>query len=197
MAREGVYHLTQSKPMRLPDRLTREEARALLATPNLRYKTPRRNRAMMRLLYRGGLRCAELCDLRMRDIDFSDGRVKIVEGKGKRDRVVWVDKETLEILRGWKLERWAGPTFFTTRTGSPVQTSEVRRMVKRYGLRAGIDRDCHPHLLRHTFATELLEDGFSIIEVQKLLGHAHISTTAIYLHVADEKLASRLRDRID
>lgn len=195
--REGVFHLTRSKPMRLPDRLTRDEAKRLLAEPEQRWKTPRRDRAMLRLMYRAGLRCAEVCDLKLRDIDFDRGRVKVVQGKGGRDRVLWVDNATIEILRSWKTERWPGATFFTTRSGKPVATSQVRESVKRYALRAGIERDVHPHLLRHTYATELLEDGFSIVEVQKLLGHAHISTTAIYLHVADEKLAERLRHRED
>jgi site-specific recombinase XerD len=87
--------------------------------------------------------------------------------------------------------------FFCTLKGGRLSDRQMQAMMNRRGRKAGIEIRCHPHLLRHTYATELLEDGYSIIEVQKLLGHAQLSTTAIYLHVADENLRRRLVARTE
>jgi len=180
---------------RLPQRLTREEAAALIAQPNRRYPTGVRDRAFLRLLYRAGLRCNEALSLKVRDVDLGRGEIRVWQGKGGRDRRVWIDKTTIEYLDAWKSIRPKSDYFFCTLQGGHIDDGHVRKMVARRGAKAGIAIRCHPHLLRHTFASELLEDGYSIIEVQRLMGHAHVSTTAIYLHVADENLRRRLVDR--
>lgn len=193
----GVYHLNNSRPRRLPERLSREEVAQLLAQPSKRYPTGIRNRALIRLLYRSGLRCNEALNLKVRDIDMNRGEVRVVEGKGKRDRRVWIDTTTIEVLDRWKAIRPKSDWFFCTLKGARLDDRYVRELFNRLGEKAGIGIRVHPHLLRHTYASELLEDGFSILEVQRMLGHAHISTTAIYLHTADENLRRRLLDRGD
>jgi integrase/recombinase XerD len=116
-------------------------------------------------------------------------------GKGDKDRVVWIDSTTVEILEHWKLTRPRGEFFFCTLAGDRLDDGYVRNMVARYGRKAGIDVRVHPHMLRHSYATELLEDGYSVIEAQKLLGHSDLETTSIYLHVFDAALRERLIDR--
>lgn len=180
---------------KLPERLTREEATALIAQPNRRYPTGVRDRALLRLFYRGGLRCNEALNLRVRDVDLGRHEIRVWQGKGGRDRRVWIDETTVEYLDAWKERRPKSDWFFCTLVGGRMGDSSVRHMMARRGEKAGIAIRCHPHILRHTFASELLEDGYSIIEVQRLLGHAHVSTTAIYLHVADENLRRRLVER--
>jgi site-specific recombinase XerD len=192
----GSVHRLGSGPRRkLPKRLTREEVRVLIDQPSRRYPTGIRDRALLRLFYRAGLRCSEALSLRVRDVDLARGEVRVWEGKGGRDRTVWIDSTTVEILARWKDVRPKSEWFFCTLAGAKIHDGNVRHMVARRAAKAGIAMRVHPHMLRHTFATELLEDGFSIIEVQKLMGHAFLNTTAIYLHVVDENLRQRLAER--
>lgn len=181
----------------LPKRLTREEAALLLARPNRRAPTGIRNRALLRCFYRAGLRCSEALDLKLRDVQLAKNTIRVNAGKGDKDRVVYIDQATTEILDRWRLIRPSGSEwFFCTLKGGRLDDGYVRTMVARYGKKAGITEiRCHPHLLRHTFATELLEDGYSIIEVQQLLGHEDLETTSVYLHVSNESLRRRLADR--
>lgn len=182
---------------KLPQRLTREEAAALIAQPNTRAPSGVRDRALIRLYYRAGLRVNEGLHLKVRDVDLRRHEIRVWQGKGGRDRRVWIDQTTAEYLSRWRDIRPRSDWFFCTLQGGRMSDRHVQAMIARRGKKAGIDIRCHPHLLRHTFATELLEDGYSIIEVQKLLGHAQLSTTAIYLHVADENLRKRLVTRTD
>jgi site-specific recombinase XerD len=163
--------------------------------PSRRYPTGVRNRALMRALYRGGLRCAEALDLKLRDVQLGRNEIRVNAGKGDKDRVVWIDAATVEILQAWKNIRPKSEWFFCTLKGRQLDDGYVRAMVARYGRRAGISVRAHPHILRHTFATELLEDGYSVVEVQRLLGHEDLATTELYLHVADEGLRRRLLER--
>ena len=116
-------------------------------------------------------------------------------GKGDKDRVVWVDRTTVEVLDRWKAIRPRSDWFFCTLDGRQLDDSHIRHMVARRGRKAGIEVRCHPHMLRHSYASELLEDGYSIVEVQKLLGHEDLETTSLYLHLVDEGLRRRLIDR--
>lgn len=182
-------------PKRLPKRLTREEAQALLRQPNPRYPTGVRDRALMRAMYCAGLRCAEALDLRPRDVQLARNEIRINQGKGGRDRVVWIDQTTVEILDRWKTIRPRSEWFFCTLKGNRLRDSDVRDMMARRGRKAQIQIRVHPHLLRHTYASELLEDGYTIVEVQRLLGHVRLETTAIYLHIADGMLRRKLVGR--
>jgi site-specific recombinase XerD len=183
---------------KLPVILSKEEAAALLAQPNARYPTGARNRALLATYYRAGLRCNEALDLTPRDILWSKEKIRVNNGKGGKDRVVPVEASLLETLDRWrshsdrpKRSDW----FFCTLDGGRMHDSYVRHMVARYGRKAGIGIRVHPHILRHSFATEALEDGVQITEVQKLLGHEDLETTSVYLHVTDAHLDEKIRRR--
>lgn len=183
-------------PKKLPPRLSREEATALLAIPSRRYPTGIRNRALLRLMYRAGLRCAEALDLEPRDINFARKELRVRKGKGGKPRILWLDATTLEYLDRWRELRPSDSSwFFCTLKGGRLLESYARAMVSRYGHRAKIAIPCHPHLLRHTFASEFLEDGGTPAELQRALGHERFETTMIYVHVADDRLRRFMTDR--
>jgi len=120
------------------------------------------------------------------------------EGKGAKDRTLWVDEAQLEALREWKERQaeWLDENpehVFTTRNGDPVSHRYVQKMVKKYGEKAGIEKGVHPHMLRHTFATDLYSETGKIRLVQKALGHADLSTTMIYTHIVDEELEGAMK----
>lgn len=176
----------------LPKRLTRDEAAALLAQPNRRAPTGIRDLALLRVYYRCGLRCSEALDLRTRDVQFSRNEIRVNAGKGDKDRVVWADPTTIAYLERWRDLRPKTDWFFSTLAGARLSDSHVRHMVARRAAKAGIEIRVHPHMLRHSFASELLEEGYTISAVQKLLGHERLDTTQVYLHLVDERLRDEL-----
>lgn len=188
------------RPRELPKVLSREDVAALMATPNLHVPTGLRDRCMLELMHRCGLRVGETCGLDLRDIQVQEQRIHIRPevGKGGIEGYVPFDDATAELLERWKRVRRpfaAGkPQLFTTLTGNRVDRRKVWEMVQRRAARAGITR-MHPHMLRHTFATELLAEGFDLRQVQTLLRHADVRTTTIYTHVAQRELADKVRRR--
>jgi integrase/recombinase XerD len=183
---------------KLPTTLTKDEARALLAAPNLRCPTGLRNRCILELMYRAGLRVGEVVALKPRDVIVDDGIVRVWDGKGG-DGTSYFDSESLRVLLDqWKATRRALPKsayLFCTLKGAPVSTDYVRQMFRRMRRRAKIETRCTPHTLRHTFATELLGEGFNIREVQEALRHADISTTQLYTHIIDSNLQAKIQQR--
>jgi len=183
---------------KIPEILEADEQAALLRQPNPRYPTGERNRLVLRLMMDTGLRLAEACALRWRDIDLTTGKLMVRQGKGAKDRTLWVSESDLKILRSWR-ERQARDVagspdhVFTTIAGSPISGRYVQQMVKRYAAKAGIEKNVHPHTLRHTFATDLYRETTNIRLTQKALGHANLSTTQIYTHVVDEELEGALK----
>jgi site-specific recombinase XerD len=183
---------------KVPDVLTAEEQGALLKQPNPRYPTGERNQLMLRMMLNTGLRLAETTALSWKDIDLNTGRLQVREGKGARERVLWVGDSDLEALREWRarqardVEGTPGHVF-TTLDGKPVSNRYVQAMVKRYAIKAGIEKNVHPQLLRHTFATDIYRETSSIRLTQKALGHADLSTTQIYTHIVDEELEGALK----
>jgi site-specific recombinase XerD len=183
---------------KVPDVLTAEEQAALLEQPNPRYPTGERNRLILRVMLNAGLRLAETTALSWKDIDLNTGRLEVQQGKGARDRVLWIGDADLEALREWR-ERQARDVegtpghVFTTLEGKPVSNRYVQAMVKRYAQKAGIGKNVHPQLLRHTFATDIYRETSSIRLTQKALGHADLSTTQIYTHIVDEELEGALK----
>lgn len=182
---------------KLPDFLSEEELQALLAVPNANTITGLRNRCLMEVFAHAGLRLSEAINLRPGDINWKDGEIKVVGGKGGKSRVVPVHPETLDWLQRWdekrpKHSRYFFCTISKGNEGKPLFDRYIGELVHRYAERAGIqevdDRNgrlkykVHPHALRHTFATQLLRRGLSLADVRDLLGHQSISTTSIYLH---------------
>ena len=195
---------------RLPEILTREEAQALLRAPSRRCPTGRRNRALVVVLYRQGLRISEALALQVKDVDFANGTLHVWRGKGAKDRTLYLDDHTAEVLRTWMEDRSRPRSEFIfttitregngaggreTRPGKPLSPQYVHAVLARLAKRAGIRKKVHPHMLRHTFASELLQEGYDIRQVQTLLGHRDVSTTMIYTHVYDPELAEKMRRR--
>lgn len=184
-------------PKKIPDILTAEEQERLLDQFNLRYITPHRNKVMIKLLLNSGLRLAEMTDLKWKHINLISGQIKVVEGKGSKDRMVYVDDSMLEDLKVWRerqLEGWGETEYvFTTRTLNQLDGKAVRKMIKIYTEKAGIDKSITTHSLRHTFASDLLRDSKNIRIVQKALGHSDISTTQIYTHIVDDELEDAMK----
>lgn len=144
-----------------------------------------------------GLRLSESIHLQWTHPNGMNGRVMIREGKGAKDRTVWIDDTTIELLINWR-ERQTERTgkqdhVFTTHHGTALLPSYVQQMLKRYSEKAGI-RHVHPRLLRHSFAVEFLEQGGNIRSLQLLLGHSDLSTTQIYLQISDKHLEEDLRE---
>ncbi len=180
-------------PRILPDTLNSKERTALLCQPNKKAPTGLRDLAMIRLMLNAGLRVSEVLNISLSDIDLTSGRLIVKHGKGGKYRIVWLNEDDLDIIRKWKEIKPHSPLFFTTLFGNRINDRYLRAMVKRRAKISGITKDVHPHLLRHTFATDLLKSTKNIRLVQKALGHASLSSTMIYTHVYDEELESALK----
>lgn len=180
----------RAKPNRKkkPPRLRREEVARLIEIPSRRYKTGIRNRAIIVLLWRSGLRCSEMLDLTPRDIDYERGIVSVIDGKGGKDRDVYIDFATIEIVKQWLAVKPRSRNIFCTLKGGRLSSAYIREMLARYGAKAEIPMRVRPHLLRHTFASEYLEDGGTLLELQVQLGHARLETTTIYAHHSNVRM---------
>jgi len=183
---------------KIPEVLTETEQEALLAQPNPRYLTGHRNRMLLRLMLDTGLRLSEAINLRWRDIDLNSGKVMVRQGKGAKDRTLWTGEENLSALVAWRERQLAEcsgapENVFTTKAGGPLSPRYVQRMVKRYAAKAGIEKDVHPHTLRHSFATDLYRETTNLRLTQKALGHASVATTQVYTHIVDEELEGALK----
>jgi integrase/recombinase XerC len=159
-----------------------------------------RDLALVELLYDAGLRAGEACSLQRGDVDLAKGWVRVVQGKGGRDRVVPLAEPAIVAITAYlahgrdalagRNSKGAGGTLFLNALGRPMTTRDVRRVVHRLGVVALDGRPAWPHLLRHSFATHLLEGGADIRSVQELLGHADLGSTQVYTHVTSERLRS-------
>jgi integrase/recombinase XerC len=176
------------------------EVEDLIEAPSGDEPLVRRDRAILELLYAAGLRVSELVGLDWPDVDLS-ARVLRVMGKGSKERMVPFGRPAAEALRRW-LEIWesvrdamdGGEPVFLNHQGTRLTDRSVRRVIDRWVDAAAVARGVHPHTLRHTFATHLLENGADLRSVQMMLGHADISTTQIYTHINRERLRKIYRD---
>jgi len=175
---------------RLPHFLSTEDVDRLLAAPDLGEPVGIRDRAMLEVLYATGLRVSELVGLRLDGVNLDGGFVRCL-GKGSKERVVPLGVSACNAVRAYlQSARGAFPseTLFLTSRGRPLDRIEFWRILKGYAAKAGIRKSISPHLLRHSFATHLLERGADLRAVQMMLGHVEISTTQIYTHVIRERL---------
>ena len=183
---------------KIPHVLEADEQTALLRQPNPRYPTGERNRLILSLMLNTGLRLSEAIALRWKEIDLNSGKLMVRQGKGLKDRTLWVSESDLTNLWNWR-ERQARDVVgnsehvFTTLAGNSLSGRYIQQMVKRYATKAAIRKDVHPHTLRHTFATDLYRETTNIRLTQKALGHANLGTTMIYTHVVDEELEGALK----
>ena len=179
-------------PERSVDLITIEELRRLLEATSGDTEVALRDRAILELLFSTGLRVSELCALNA-DIDLSREEFS-VRGKGEKVRVVFLSTQAKESVMRYLKARtdMEEPLFISYSThGSPdrrLTPRSVERLIKHYAVKAGITKKVTPHIIRHSFATDLLQNGADIRSVQALLGHAHIATTQVYTHVTDSHL---------
>ena len=178
---------------KIPETLNDEERNLLLKQPNLRAPTGLRDAVMIRLMINAGLRSSEVINLKTEDVDWISGKIHIKQGKGSKDRIVWINEADLDYLRKWKEIKPITNLLFSTLKSRIINDRYLRAMVKRRAKNAGIKKDVHPHMLRHSFATDLLRESKNIRLVQKALGHSHLSTTMIYTHIYDDELASAMK----
>ncbi|MBM3350956.1 MAG: site-specific tyrosine recombinase XerD [Betaproteobacteria bacterium] len=181
-------------PRSLPKSLNEDEVVALLNTPNLNEPVGLRDRAMLELLYACGLRVSELVSIKTTEVSVSDSVVRVT-GKGNKTRLVPMGEEAADWIarylreaRGEILQKRLSDAVFVTSRGEAMTRQAFWYAIKRYALLAGITKPISPHVLRHAFATHLLNHGADLRVVQMLLGHSDISTTQIYTHVARERL---------
>ena len=178
----------------LPDFLNVEEVDRLLAQPDVTSISGLRDKAMIELLYSTGLRVSELCNVRVEDLQLEIGCLRCI-GKGNKERLVPVGKQAVEViseyLRGARpefLDGRSSPYLFLNSRANHLDRYAFWRILQEYGRRAGLRKSLTPHMLRHSFATHLLDRGADLRAVQMMLGHADISTTQIYTHVVEERL---------
>jgi integrase/recombinase XerD len=175
---------------RLPHFLSAEDVDRLLATPDLSDPAGVRDRAMMEVLYATGLRVSELVGLRLDGVNLEGGFVRCL-GKGSKERVVPLGVSACAAVQTYlQSARGVFPSeiLFLTSRGMPLDRIAFWKILKGYAAKAGIRKSISPHVLRHSFATHLLERGADLRAVQMMLGHAEISTTQIYTHVIRERL---------
>ena len=183
----------------LPKYLNQEEVERLLTAPPLNKATGLRDRAMLEMLYATGLRVSELCGLEMTAIERQLGVLRVI-GKGNKQRMVPFGEAAGQALdryldegRPKLMKKRASPYVFVTARGSAMTRQCFWMLLKQYGRKVGISHPLTPHVIRHSFATHLVEGGADLRSVQIMLGHADISTTQVYTHVARR----RLRETID
>lgn len=184
-----------------PEILTPAEVRALLDACAMNLHTELRNRALLTTLYRSGLRCSEAISLASKDVDFINTSIRVLHGKGDRARTVGIDPAALKILELWISERASrgftrDQPLFCTRFGTAIMSSYVRGLIRRLGVRAGIEKRVHAHGLRHTHAYELMMEGVPIPIIQRQLGHTSLATTDVYLsHIAPKQVIEAIASR--
>jgi site-specific recombinase XerD len=196
----GNWRLDIPRRKRLPRALSRSETSSLLVSfaPSV-HPTAARGSSLeiaVRLMVSTGMRIGELCKLRIEDIA-PDGSSLRLHGKGSRDRVAYISdvplrRELVRLVAARRASRNRDEALFVNRHGSPMRPQSIRSKLRRYATDIGLVRRITPHMLRHTAATLLIEQGVDIRFVQRLLGHSSIATTEIYTHVSDEALRMTL-----
>lgn len=178
----------------LPYVLSRDEIEALLSQPDTNTFLGNRDKAILELLYATGLRVSELIGLRVNNINLEGGYIRTM-GKGSKERIIPMGSKAIDSLKEYLtnsrpsfLRKVTSSQLFLNSRGRPLTRQGLWKILKNYALKAGITKTVTPHTLRHSFATHLLEGGADLRSVQVMLGHADISTTQIYTHVARERL---------
>ena len=201
LAQEGILEVNPAEQLEspkvaktLPMILSLKEVEQLLEQPDLKTTLGIRDRAMLELLYATGMRVSELIQLPIHQVNLEGGYVRLY-GKGAKERIVPLGKEAmkwvilyLDTVREKLSKGREGQFLFINRSGRGMSRQRFWKNLKGYGLKAGIRKRITPHLLRHSFASHLLERGADLRSVQMMLGHVDISTTQIYTHVSGERL---------
>lgn len=187
---------TPKREKKLPDFLDPPEVVRLLEAPDKNKWEEKRDKAILETLYSSGLRVSELVGLNQEDVD-SFGALVRVRGKGKKERIVPLGQMAIKALQSYlghqpaprlkKISATKVPLYLN-RSGGRLTDRSVRRMINKYVRRTGLNKEVSPHMLRHSFATHMLDRGADLRSVQELLGHENLSTTQIYTHVTTQRL---------
>ena len=185
---------TPKIPKSLPKSLSEDEVEGLLEAPDIKTDIGMRDRSMLELLYACGLRVSELVGIQLTEVILSDGVIRVT-GKGSKTRLVPIGEEAVDWIKKYLAEsrqnilnKQTSKFLFVTNRGGEMTRQAFWYLIKKYALMANIDKPMSPHILRHAFATHLINHGADLRVVQMLLGHSDISTTQIYTHVARERL---------
>ena len=171
---------------KLPTILEPEEAQKLLKQPNKRYPTGLRNKAIMSLMLHCGLRLSEVINLKPGVINLTDEKLRVVNGKGGKDRDLGIPEYLKGLLENWRKIRPKGDYFFSTLKGRKLSDRYIQQMVGRYAHKAGINnKKISPHVLRHSYATQYYKQTKDIETLRRILGHTDIGTTTIYITLAN------------
>lgn len=181
---------------KLPIILDRKEIEKLLAQPSKNSRSGLRNLAIMKIMLNCGLRVSEVSKLRPAEIDLGSGKIRIVNGKGGKDRNLRAPDSILETLKNWRRVMPASDYFFPTLTGEQIGSRYLQHMVKRYAEKAHIQKNITPHSLRHWYATDYYRQTRDIYTLQKILGHESITTTTIYITLGSEEVEQGMNNFI-
>jgi integrase/recombinase XerD len=181
---------------KIPDTLTLNEVESLIAQPDIRDNQGIRDRAILETLYATGMRVSEAVNLRLDNVNLDIGFLRCI-GKGNKERVIPLGRKAiasikryLEVSRPRILKKKSSEYLFVSRIGKKISRQSFWKLIKRYAREARIKKPIRPHILRHSFATHLLERGADLRAVQEMLGHSNISTTQIYTHINRDRLKS-------
>lgn len=179
---------------KIPETLSLNEVEALLSQPNIRDKQGARDKAILEIMYATGMRVSEAVNLKINNVNLDIGFLRCL-GKGNKERVVPIGKKSidslkkyLEISRPRLLKKKESEFLFLNRFGRRISRQSLWKLIKKYARGARIKKPIKPHILRHSFATHLLERGADLRSVQEMLGHSNISTTQIYTHINKDRL---------
>jgi len=186
--------VAKRKGRKLPTILDENEIKKILSVFNIRYLSSFTNYLILRMMAETGMRVSEVLNLRLEFVDLNSGKIIIKEGKGNKDRIVYINNGLLENLISYLTRTEKGTTglVFTTRTGGKINQNNINRMIETYRKKAGIEKHISAHTFRHSYATALLRETGNLSLVQRVLGHEDISTTQIYVHLADKDVEEQM-----
>lgn len=180
--------------MSLPEYLTIEEVEKLLSMPDINDRFGIRDAAILEVMYSSGLRASELCNLRIDDVNLEAGFIRVL-GKGSKERLVPIGQRAIEKIknylnsaRGLFIKGGTTDLLFLNKNGKKLSRIGLWKILKHYSKLAGIKKDIYPHILRHSFASHLIQNGADLRAVQEMLGHSDISTTQIYTHLDTKRI---------
>jgi len=172
------------KEQRIPTVLTKEEVKKLLSSME-----NKKSKLMLSLIYACGFRVSELVNLKIKDLDFDENIGHVIQAKGKKDRIFNIPLNLKKaLMKNAEKQKQDGKEYVFTGPKGKLSDRNIQKIIKKAASRAEIKKNVHPHTLRHSFATHLLEDGTDIRCIQELLGHASISTTELYTHISRAQL---------
>ena len=189
------------KPRRLPRALSLGDVTSVIVAADGEKPSELRDRALLEVMYGAGVRVSEAAALDLGHVDLRQMSL-LVHGKGNKERLVVIGEPARDAIERYlrirgKLATGPGTAFFLNRDGGRLSQRRIQLVVRKYARKAGLDARVHPHLLRHTFATHLLDGGAELRVVQELMGHASPNTTQIYLHVTEERQRKELERSLD